>query len=71
MINNHKQYKVVSDQLDRAIGALESIREEVFPTDKKMFWLMAESYIDTIVELRSEIDSYLKIDVLAAQAGLE
>ena len=53
------QLKVMRDQLARIESALESIRRDVLPQNEKLYNLMAESYIDTIIELKNQIDAYL------------
>jgi hypothetical protein len=62
MIINDEQLKVVREQLSRAESALESLRRDVLPKNEKMYHVMAESYMDTIIELRGQIDSYMAIN---------
>ena len=59
MITNDAELEVVRKQLARAEAALDSLRREVKPKNEKMYNLMAESYIDMLRALRSDIDTYL------------
>ena len=71
MIRNDEVLKVVREQLARAEGALESIRRDVLPKNPQMYALMSESYIDTILKLRGEIDNYLGIENISPNKDLE
>jgi hypothetical protein len=59
MITNDAQLAVVRGQLAHVEAALDSIRRDVKPKNEKMYDLMAESYIEMLQSLRSEIDAYL------------
>jgi hypothetical protein len=61
MIRNEDELKIVREQLARAESALEVIRREVFPTNPRMYAVMAEPYADTIQELRLLIDAYFEL----------
>lgn len=61
MIRDDEQLKVVRTQLSRVEAALESLRRDVLPKNETMYNIMAESYVDAILELRSLIDNYLGI----------
>jgi len=58
MIRDDEQLKVVRLQLSRVEAALESLRRDVQPKSEQMYRVMAESHEDTILELRSLIDTY-------------
>ena len=64
MIQDEKQLSFVREQLARAEAALDSLREEVLPQNKNMYEVMSESYIDMILNLRAEIDTYLGISAI-------
>lgn len=70
MIRNDEELRVFREQLGRAEAALDSLRRDVFPKNESLYRVMAESYVDTILQLRSEVDSYLEIDVMAETADL-
>ena len=53
--------KVTQEQLARAESALESLRNEVLPKSQQMYQVMAGPCVDTIIELRKQIDAYLGI----------
>ena len=63
MIQNDTQLGIVREQLARAEAALESLRHEVQPKNEQMYRVMAESYVDTILSLRADVDAYLGIVV--------
>ncbi len=68
MIQNDKQLGIVREQLARAEAALESLRQEVQPKNEQVYRVMAESYVDTILLLRAEVDAYLGIVVTPQSA---
>lgn len=70
MIRNDDELTVVREQLTRAESALESLRREVFPQNARMYRVMSESYVDTILELRGQIDAYLEISYIPETADL-
>jgi hypothetical protein len=70
MIRNDEELKVVREQLSRAESALESLRRDVLPKNERMYRVMSESYVDTILELRGHIDTFLGINELPANAEL-
>lgn len=70
MIKNDQQLDVVREQLATAQSALESLRKEVLPKNEQMYGVMAESYIDMILELRGEIDAYLGISEVPETADI-
>lgn len=69
MIRNNEQLKVVREQLSRAESALASLRSELRTTNEKMYQVMSESYVDTILELRGQIDAYFRKEGTPASAG--
>ena len=73
MIRNNEELKIVREQLARAESALESLRNEVLPKNQQMYHVMAEPCLDTIIELRGQIDAYLGIATVpeAADAGVD
>ena len=70
MIQNDDQLSVVREQLSLAESALESLRRDMLPKNEKMYHLMSESYIDTIKELRGQVDTYLGINSMPVKADL-
>jgi hypothetical protein len=58
MIRNDQQLTVVREQLQRVEAALDSLRRDVLPQNADLFHLMAEPCLDTIDELRGQIDAY-------------
>jgi hypothetical protein len=63
MIANDAELTVVREQRAHVEAALDSIRRDVKPKNEKMYHLMAESYIDMLQTLQSDIDAYLGINV--------
>ncbi len=59
MIRNDQQLTVVRQQMQRAEAALDSLRYDVLPLNPDLYRLMAEPCLDTIGELRGQIDAYL------------
>lgn len=70
MIRNNDELKIVREQLARAESALESLRKEVLPKSQQMYHVMAEPCVDTIVELRGQIDAYLGITTVPDTADI-
>jgi hypothetical protein len=70
MIKNDQQLDIVREQLGLAESALDELRSEVRPKNEKMYQLMAESYIDMVLSLRSEIDAYLGISPIPEAADI-
>ncbi|MEY2724272.1 MAG: hypothetical protein RLZZ458_139 [Planctomycetota bacterium] len=70
MIRNNDELKIVREQLARAEAALESLRNDVLPKSRQMYQVMAEPCIDTIVELRGQIDTYLEIVTVPESADI-
>jgi hypothetical protein len=68
MITNDAELEVVRKQLARVEAALDSLRREVKPKNEKTYQLMAETSIDLLHALRSEIDAYLGIAPLPVRA---
>jgi hypothetical protein len=72
MIYTDHELAIVREQLGRAEKALKAIRDEVRPVNESRFLLMAESYVQMILELRGQIDTYLGLEaVCQAQTELE
>jgi hypothetical protein len=59
--NSDDELNLVKPQLERAEAALLSLRHDVLPKSLARYNLMAESYVDQINELRSQIEQYLGI----------
>jgi hypothetical protein len=59
MIFDDDDLKLVHEQLGRVQSALASLRHDVLPLNPARYNLMAEAYVDTIHELRAEINAYL------------
>ncbi len=70
MIRNNDELRIVREQLARAESALESLRNDVLPKSRQMYQVMAEPCIDTIVELRGQIDTYLEIVTVPDSADI-
>jgi len=49
MIKNDSQLKIVREQMTTAEAALDSLRRDVLPQNKKMYDLMAEPNIEMIL----------------------
>lgn len=64
MITNDEDLTLVHRQLERIESALGALRREVLPQSEARFLLMAEAYVDQILELRAEIDAYLGLDLV-------
>jgi hypothetical protein len=65
MIRSDDELNLVKQQLERAEAALLSLRRDVLPKSVARYNLMAESYVDQINELRSQIEDYLGITSVA------
>lgn len=66
MIKTDQDLEVVRQQLARIESAFSALRREVLPQSEERFLLMAESYVEQIVALRSEIDAFLGLDLVFA-----
>ncbi len=58
MIHNDGQLAVVRKQLALVEHALEDLRNDVLPKNKRNFEILSEGYVDQIDQLKAEIDSY-------------
>ena len=58
MIENDEQLEIVREQLGRIQRALDDLRREVYPKNKRNFAVFSEAYVDQIAELQAEIDAY-------------
>lgn len=63
MITDDKQLKQTREQLARLEEDLISLQREIYPVNPDRFHLMAEAYIDHIMELRKQIDEYIGIKI--------
>lgn len=70
MIRNSEELGVVREQLTRAESALAHLKRDVFPQSPRMYEVMSESYVDTILALRGEVDTYLQISHIPEMADL-
>jgi hypothetical protein len=61
MIRNYKDLAHFRTQLAHAENALVSLHERVYAKNPRNYAVFSESYIDMILELRAEIDAFLKI----------
>lgn len=61
MIRNHEVLEIYMKQLNLAMGALVSLHKRVFAANPRNYAVFSESYIDVILQLRGEIDEFLKI----------
>src|SRR5688500_6872254 len=59
VIYNREEYDVVLNQLRRLEAALESLRRDVEPLNKRNFEVMAEGYAEEIEAFRSELNEFL------------
>lgn len=63
MIENESQYHQSVTVLQRLEIALSSLRLRVEPINPELFQAMAQSYIEEIAEIRSEIDEFIGVNV--------
>lgn len=63
MIKNDAQLRQTREQIIRLEEDLAALQKEVYPVNPERFHLMAEAYIDHIMELRRQIDEYVGIKV--------
>ncbi|MBI5679240.1 MAG: hypothetical protein HZC52_12305 [Planctomycetes bacterium] len=61
MISDYRQLKQTREALNRLEEDLISLNHEVYPVNPERFHLMAEAYVDHIIQLRSQIDEYIGI----------
>jgi len=61
MITDDRQLRQTRQELERLEEDLISLQREVYPVNPDRFHLMAEAYIDHIIELRSQIDEYIGV----------
>ncbi len=62
MLDNEEQYQQTLTVLQRLEAALSSLRRRVEPVNPELFQAMAQTYIDEITEIRSEIDEYIGVN---------
>ena len=60
MIQNKAELEHSLRALSDIEEALVSLKNRVYPVNPELFEAMAESYYKSIVEIRYEIDTYLK-----------
>jgi hypothetical protein len=58
LVSKRRVKKVVRKQLALVEHALEDLRQDVLPKNKRNFEVFSEGYVDQIAELKAEIDSY-------------
>jgi hypothetical protein len=58
MIQNDEQLGVVREQLALVEHALEDLRQDILPKNKRNFEVFSEAYVDQIAELKAEIKNY-------------
>jgi hypothetical protein len=61
MITSDRQLKQTREELIRLEEDLISLQRELYPINPDRFHLMAEAYVDHIMELRFQIDEYIGI----------
>ncbi len=61
MIRNYKDLALTREQLDRVMNILVSYHEELYAKNPRNYLLYGEGAIDMILQLRAEIDAFLKI----------
>ena len=59
MICNDSELAVVRKQLAVIEHALEDLRQDVLPKNKRNFEVFSEGYVDQIAELKADIDRYM------------
>jgi len=64
MIKTDEELEIVRQQLARAESALGALRREVLPVSEERFLLMAEAYVEQILALRGEIDTFVGLDLV-------
>lgn len=60
MIANEQELRVTVEQQGRLLRALEDLKETVLPKNPQLFAVLAESCLDDLERLRSEIADYLE-----------
>lgn len=63
MIENDKQLRQTREELTHLEEDLISLQRELYAVNPERFHLMAEAYIDHIMELRNQIDEYIGIKI--------
>ncbi len=63
MIKNDKQLRQTREELTRLEDDLISLQRELYSVNPERFHLMAEAYVDHIMELRKQIDEYIGIKI--------
>lgn len=63
MIENDKQLRQTREELVRLEEDLISLQKELYVVNPERFHLLAEAYIDHIIELRKQIDEYIGIKI--------
>jgi len=58
MICDDEELAVVRKQLALVEHALEDLRRDVFPKNKRNFKILSEGYVDQIGELQADIERY-------------
>ena len=61
MITNDKQLKQTREQLAHLEEDLATLQKEIYAVNPQRFHLMAEAYIDHIMDLRRQIDEYIGV----------
>ncbi len=61
MITDDRQLKQTREELTRLEEDLISLQREVYSINPERFHLMAEAYVDHIIELRTQIDEYIGV----------
>jgi len=61
MIADDRQLRQTRQELTRLEEDLISLQREVLPVNPERFHLMAEAYVDHIIDLRGQIDEYIGI----------
>src|SRR5436190_19301627 len=61
MIRDYEHLAIVRKQLALAEDALVSLHKRVYEKNPRNYTVFSESYIDMILQLRGEIDTFLKV----------
>ena len=59
MIAEPNQLRIALQQMGRLLSALEDLKEQVLPTDPKLFAAMAEAPLEDLERLRQQLEGFL------------
>jgi len=70
LIRNEEQFTVVREQLVHVESASAAHRRAVLQVNPRLYEVMSESYVDTVQQLRAQIDGYPGIGSVPGDADL-